>query len=652
MQFKHPEFLYALLLLIIPIIVHLFQLQRFVKIPFTNVKFLKKIELQTRKSSQLKKWLILTTRLLLFTSLILAFTQPYFSKIKKDTKGHTIIYLDNSMSMGIKNGQQGILKNTVQKILKNIQPNTNISLITNDKIYKNLDYKSFKNELLNLEYSSRFQNFTTISLKVKNLLPKKSNATDNIVLISDFHNIKNINKLDVTNVNTSFSLINVAPKQFKNSILDSVYISNKNNQEITLKVVLKNINTLNKNVSVSIFSDTGLIGKTTTPFQENITSEVEFKIPFEKDFNGKIVIGKDFLDFDNTLFFSISKPEKIQVICIGKKSDFLSKIYTSDESYFQHKHISEIDYNKIKNQHLIILNEIENIPNTLINSLKSFKKNGGTLIIVPSNEINLNSYNTFFNELNIGKIIKSATEDLKVTKINYDHPLLKNVFEKKILNFQYPTTTIHYTTKLRNASSIISLENQQAFISQIKSKEEGNVYWFNSPLNLKNSNFQKSPLIVPVFYNIGMHSYQFPELYYTIGKENTIEVSATIKKDEVLQLKNNLESFIPIQQIFHNKIQLKTTDIPSKSGHYEILYKNNLLKTIAYNYSRRESQLKYSNLTELFKNVDNVTISNSIEDTFIKLNKQQQIKSLFKWFLGLTILFLLLEMCILKFFKT
>nr|MBA3986579.1 BatA domain-containing protein [Flavobacteriales bacterium] len=64
MQFKHPELLYALFFLIIPILVHLFHLRKFQKTPFTNVKFLKKVTLHTRKSSQLKKWLVLTSRLL------------------------------------------------------------------------------------------------------------------------------------------------------------------------------------------------------------------------------------------------------------------------------------------------------------------------------------------------------------------------------------------------------------------------------------------------------------------------------------------------------------------------------------------------------------------------------------------------------------
>lgn len=102
MQFKHPEILYALLLLSIPIIVHLFQLQRFVKVPFTNVAFLKNIEKQTRKSARLKKWLVLFSRLLTLSCIILAFSQPYFSESATQQNTNVTIYLDNSFSMQAK----------------------------------------------------------------------------------------------------------------------------------------------------------------------------------------------------------------------------------------------------------------------------------------------------------------------------------------------------------------------------------------------------------------------------------------------------------------------------------------------------------------------------------------------------------------------
>ena len=133
MHFKNPEILYALILLIIPILVHLFQLQRFVKVPFTNVKFLKNIEQQTRKSARIKKWLILATRLLAFACLIIAFAQPYFSDFSSDKKFSTNIYLDNSFSMQAKGENGELLKSTIQKIVKQSNfSTTELSIFTND----------------------------------------------------------------------------------------------------------------------------------------------------------------------------------------------------------------------------------------------------------------------------------------------------------------------------------------------------------------------------------------------------------------------------------------------------------------------------------------------------------------------------------------
>ena len=43
MHFKQPEILYFLFLLIVPILVHLFQLRRFKTSYFTNVRFLKEL---------------------------------------------------------------------------------------------------------------------------------------------------------------------------------------------------------------------------------------------------------------------------------------------------------------------------------------------------------------------------------------------------------------------------------------------------------------------------------------------------------------------------------------------------------------------------------------------------------------------------------
>lgn len=650
MQFKHPEILYALLLLIIPIIVHLFQLQRFKKVLFTNVKFLKQIELQTRKSSQLKKWLILLARLLAFAFIILAFAQPYLSNFVKNIEHNTIIYLDNSMSMESKGERGELLKNAVQDIIENTTSTSDFSLITNDKVYKNLNHKNLKNELLNVQYSSNYQDFKTILLKSEQLKSNKTNTLNNLILISDFQANKNINNNDVTNVNTSIRLINVVPEKVQNISIDSIYIAAKNNNEITLKVRINTTNISSDNAVISLFDDSILIGKTSTPLIQNQPSIVEFKISSTKNFNGKLEIEDENLLFDNTLFFTINKPEKINVVSLGKKASYLSKIYSKNEFNIKQKGLSNFDYNSIQYQDLIILNELDKIPPSLSSSLNEFIENGGNMVIIPSRNSNQTSYKSFFKNLNLGTIRPIQEKELKITTINFGHSLLSEVFEKQVRNFQYPIIQHYFPTNLNFSSSILAFDNKEPFISEIK-KSNGTIYWFASPLSIKSSNFVNSPLIVPIFYNFGKESYRISQLYYTLSHENNIEVKTSIKKDEVLKITGESTDFIPLQEMSYNKVRLTTYEKPVKSGFYKIIYNNKTLMNIAFNYNRQESELIYQDLESEFKNLKNVTISNSIKETFTELKKQQNIKPLFKWFLGMAVLFLLLEIFILKFFK-
>ena len=120
MQFKHPEILYFLFVLVIPILVHLFQLRRFKTEYFTNVRILKELSIQTRKSSKIKKWLLLVTRLLLLTALIIAFAQPFFKAKDSNNKSNEMyIVLDNSYSMQAKGNKGELLKRAIQELLEN-----------------------------------------------------------------------------------------------------------------------------------------------------------------------------------------------------------------------------------------------------------------------------------------------------------------------------------------------------------------------------------------------------------------------------------------------------------------------------------------------------------------------------------------------------
>ncbi len=648
MQFKNPEILYFLLLLIIPILVHLFQLRKFKKVPFTNVAFLQKLVIENRKSSQLKKWLILATRMLLIAATVIAFAQPYFSNATIDSKQHFTIYLDNSLSNTAKGEKGNLLQIAAQEIAENASEKNSYHLITNDEVYKNLSNTDLKNTALKIKSSAKPSKIKDILLQIETInTPLKNTSVENII-ISDFQNTQ----FDVFSKLTSkTTLIQLLPELKNNISIDSLFITDKNANNINLTVRITNNSDTQKDLPTAIYNNKKLVTKKTVSIDKKSTNNISFTVENTLNFLGEISTSiNDTYSFDNNLYFMVQNNETINVMAIGNNNSFLSKIYTNNEFKFLNSTVEKINYNAIDEQQLIILNELESISESLQKTINQFVNKGGNVVIIPNNSLNLSSYNSFFNKLSIGKIDKIRNDSLKITQIVYDHPLFKNVFDKRVKNFQYPTTKNQIITALNNADKVIKFEDNSAFIQQINNKN-GKIYWFASALNKNNSNFTNSPLVVPVFYNIGLQSLQFTKPYYTLYQENTIEISTQLQKEEIVAIENEKSSFIPLQQSLQNKIKITTTDQPVTNGFYKIVAKDNIISQVAFNNPISESSLNFLDFSKISEIPQNINIKNNVAETLQEINKKNEVQWLWKWFLILAIVSLLLEILILKYFK-
>lgn len=631
MQFKHPEILYFLFLLLIPIIIHLFQLRRFKKVPFTNVQFLKNVIIQTRKSSQLKKWLTLITRLLLFTAIIFAFAQPYFSESEGlNIKTETVVYLDNSFSMQAKGSKGELLKRSVQDILNTLDDSDEITLFTNDNTFRNATRKTLSNELLQLNYSPNQLDYDAVILKGEKLFSQDDASAKNLVLLSDFQ-INNTTLSDDLNAAYTLNLVQLEAVTNRNISIDSVYISKETPSNFELTATISGNESL-ENTSVALYNDDLLLAKSAI----DDSKQALFTLPTNTVINGKVTIEDSGLNFDNILYFNVNNRDKINVLTINPtENNYLERIFTNNEFNYKETDLDKLNYNEIGDQNLVVLNEIDNIPVSLINSLNSFRTNGGNILIIPSINASLNSYNQLFNyNSEINNIEK------RITTINYSHPILDQVFDKEISNFQYPKANSFY--ELGSGSNILKFEDGKPFLNQ-----QGNIFAFASALNTSNSNFINSPLVVPVIYNIGKQSLKLPNLYYTIGEENTYDINITLQQDDILKLKSINEEIIPQQRSYSNKISVITTDMPSTAGIYSINNNGETLKKVSYNYNRNESNSQYMNLS----NFQNATVSNSIEDVFTSIKNKSNINELWKWFTIFALVLLVIEMLILKYFK-
>ena len=277
MQFKYPELLWALFLLLIPIIIHLFQLRRFKKTAFTNVKFLEKVVAESRKSSTLKKWLLLCTRLLLFAALILAFAQPFFAKESALSEKETVIYLDDSFSMQAKTGNSSLLQSAVQDILKVVPKDRPFHLFTNDKVFRNRTIKEIQNELLALSPIAKQLQLDEIALKGKTLFSSQENTIKNLVLISDFQN-----EIQSESIDSTSTIINhwaqMQPDVIDNIAIDTAYVEYIGLQNMELTAILSS-NVGIETTPVSLYNGEKLIAKTAAIFDSNKRAEVMFSLP-------------------------------------------------------------------------------------------------------------------------------------------------------------------------------------------------------------------------------------------------------------------------------------------------------------------------------------------------------------------------------------
>lgn len=304
-----------------------------------------------------------------------------------------------------------------------------------------------------------------------------------------------------------------------------------------------------------------------------------------------------------------------------------------------------MDYNSLEKQNTIILNELIEVPQALQTTLKAFVSKGGNLVIIPSEKTSVSNFNSFL--ANFGKIQFNylKTESKLITKINFDHPLFSGVFENKITNFQYPKTNSSFAVS-SPYPAVLSYEDQSPFVTAIQNSVSG-ITIFSAPINSVNSNFQQSPLIVPLFYKIAQNNQKTGVNALTIGNNQPYFVDVLLTKDAILEVKGTEDSFIPIQQILNNKVKLTFNDFPETAGNYSIFDKKEWVENLSFNYKRTESDLSQvnTNVVSDFKTAD------TISTIFNTLQTERTDSQIWKWFVIFALLFLALEMAIIKFVK-
>ena len=244
-----------------------------------------------------------------------------------------------------------------------------------------------------------------------------------------------------------------------------------------------------------------------------------------------------------------------------------------------------------------------------------------------------------------------------------EHAVYKNVFDKTALkntNIDLPKVFSHYVfSKITRSDEeyLLKLQNGDVFLSSY-GIGKGMAYIAAVPLNQDFSNFTKHALFVPTLYMIGVNSQSHQPLFYTLGKDESIETTRVIAGDNVYHIKNETSDFdvIPEHKIIDTKVTIYVHNQVLDAGNYDLVIGKEHIMPLSFNYNRMESDLSCytpNEIQNMFESNSQSTIRvlNSGEKNLNTLIGMEEGKKLWKMCLLLSLIFIACETLLLRFMK-
>jgi hypothetical protein len=685
MSFVHPGYLWFLSLLAIPIILHLFHFRRFKRFYFPSLKYLKEQEQEKKSVKKLKRLLILCARLLALAALILAFAQPFFKKATEEKNGIpvTAIYIDNSLSMSAK-GTEGELLSEAREIAKKIiaksTGNTRFFITTNSfsGVERKLHSKATAIDVIDkITLNKASRNIAQIIEWQNEYLSRyhreiASVSKVNRVMLSDFQKSTaalSTFKQPKTTWSEQTFIVQCVPQNIDNLYVDSVWMDSpvhKPGQSCKVNFRVKNVGQSDaQDVPITVIFD----GKTRmTNLSINAGSSATSHMFFTPNnpgyIEGKVSVSDRNITFDDEFYFTNELAKEGRVVIVNGESGEPSteKVFQT-ESFYTVETCSEFSFNKrlLNNVDLLILNGINELPSGLIADISSFLRQGGSVFCIPGSDINYTDYTQMLKTVGLSGYSGKVTTGNQLSDISYASKFFNGMFDKQQKTLNVPLLKSVYSLKnfrQANAEVLLTLRNQQPLMVAVK--QEGTFYLLNTDLSKANGGFTANALFPSILLRSAELSLRSLPSYFTIGAAGVLELPSNTNQEAPLTLNSKSNSFIPKQINTDGivRLQLNQPELNERlSEGYYAIKSTNVLGKIAFNLNRDESQTDLFTVEGLENQFNEAGFSDikvqamSSGNSSFELDMEKP-NSFWRTFVLLAMLFLFIEMALLKFWKS
>ena len=681
-HFLSPIYLYGLSLLIIPIVIHLFNFRRYKKVLFTNVRFLQELKEETTKISRLKHLLVLLTRLLAITFIVLAFAQPIIPvgiQAAQNLSNPVSVYIDNSFSMDAISSQGALLEVAKQKateIANSYPATTRFQLLTNDfDAYRQrlISKDDFLDELNRVKFSAQPRFLTDVLLRQKEVATAGSAAGLTSYLISDFQ--KSTSDFEKVQPDSSMTVkMVVLPLQpTANLYVDSCWLSSpivQLGQALEFTLSIQNSSDKDaENVPVRLMLNgtQKAVTSLNIPAGQKLETTFSFTASESGWLKAAIKIADHPLNFDDDYYFSFEVKEKLRVLSISENtSPYLEALFSKDPFFeFVKSNANGVDYANFRNQDLIVLQGLRQISSGLSEELKKYLEVGGSICLFPDSLSDLNNFNLFLNSVNADAFTGINENSDKVSEVDLQHALFKDVFDNKPKEgrIDFPAVTKHFDQSVNSKSVrqvLMKLQGGGSFLS-LYPNGKGQLYVFSVPMETGFSNLARHAIFVPVLYRMAILTAKPLSFSNTIGSNDAILLNAAPPSgDEAFHLINKATNtdIIPSARAIASGLMVDMGNQVQVAGQYDLMKGNQLVTALSFNYDRKESEMIFYDESMIQEKIETLKLENwsyfnattpDLKKTLLDLNNGI---SLWKYAIFSALVCLLLEILLIRFWKT
>lgn len=674
MAFLYPSFLWALTALAIPVLIHLFQLRRFKRIDFPNVRFLQEVTQRTRARKKVRHWLVLAARLLALACLIIAFAQPYW----KNASGNAAagqravsLYVDDSWSMDGQNPKGRLLDQA-----RSDAQETVMAFGRTDRFQVLTAHLEGRQQLLlgrdealaaisQVDAGPYARPLSQVMQRQREALTHSGTPVRQAFLFTDLQ--RGITDVDAwtNDPDVRTVIVPLEASTTDNLAIDSAWFETpvrRLGQVEALHVRVRNhAGSPVRDVPLRLEVDgrQRAMAAMTLEAGAAVDSVLHFYNDSPGNHSAVLSIEDRPITFDNTYTIAWRTSDKLRVLLVNAGApgdEDIKAVFSGDSLHELTVHpYRQLDLSTLAKQDLVVLNGLPDIPSGMAHALRGFAEGGGSLALYPARDADAASYREFLGLFGAG-FGASDTATVKVDRIDLEAPFFRDMFANMPTNVDLPQVKARYRISPPPAAdALLRLRDGTPFLCDVP-VQKGHAYFCAAPLAPEGGNFSRHALFVTSLLRMAESARPAGPLSHTIGEEAAIPLEGVELEGDVVPhlLGPGGVDIIPEVRRSPQGTSLVLHDADLRPGAYAVVNAKDTVALIALNPPRDEGDLSAYTADALRdalaeRGLGTISVLEMKGDSMAaSLKEMDQGGKPWTWFIIAALLFLVLETALIR----